>query len=172
MIQEHQYRSDSRGGPCVFKYYVVPCGRSRDDHSEVDYITRAADHTHAPTRTRSAFILHVDLDPAPGTFHTPYSAYLNINSILKNGIPAYNPLAILASSHPQKNENNGRDRICFFILVDLDPLPGSFHTQESAQNWVGMLFQRTIAHYNPTISLAPASVQPYLIINKEGKIEV
>jgi hypothetical protein len=40
MIQEHQYRSDYNGGPCTHKWHSTPCGRPREEHSEVDYKTR------------------------------------------------------------------------------------------------------------------------------------
>lgn len=119
---------------------------------------------------RKAFLLYVDLDPFPGTFHTQYSAYLNVQGLLENAIPAYNPNVILSSAHPKKNEANGRDRICFLVLVDLDPIPGSFHSQESAQHWLGLIFQRNIAHYNPMISLGPDFIQPNDIL--KGTIEV
>lgn len=109
---------------------------------------------------RRAFILHVDLDPVPGTFHTPLSAYENIQGMLNDAISAYEPVAIFALAHPQEHSDGSRKRICFVIYVDLDPVPGSFHSQESAQNFIGFLFRHRIPHYNPTISLAPASIQP------------
>lgn len=117
---------------------------------------------------RKAFLAYVDLDPTPGTFHTPFSAWECIQAILKEALAAYHPTAILVTEHPHINENNGRQRVCFMILVDLDPLPGSFHTQESAQNWVGLTLRRAIPHYNPIVSLAPASVQPYTLV--EGNV--
>lgn len=113
-----------------------------------------------PCRIRKAFILHVDLDPIRGTFHTPLSAYENIQELLNYAVSAYEPVTIFALAHPNERGDGGRKRICFVIYVDLDPIPGSFHSQESAQNILGFLFRHYIPHYNPTLSLAPDSIQP------------
>lgn len=161
MITHHQYRNDSQhNGPCTWKYHVVPCGRPREDHSEVDYKTKARDRNVS----RRAFILHVDLDPVPGTFHTPLSAYENIQEILNFHLPSYTPVAIFAVA--SERGDGGRKRICFVIYVDLDSVPGAFHTQESAQNIIRNLFCESIPHYNPIISLAPASIQPKNIVEE------
>jgi hypothetical protein len=42
------------------------------------------------------------------------------------------------------------------VVVDLDEVPGTMHTVESAQQVTqNVLFQR-MSHYNPVVSLAPA----------------
>lgn len=51
-------------------------------------------------------------------------------------------------------------RKAFVVYVDLDDIPGVMHTQESAQNALNGILQRTIPHYNPVVSLAPAELQP------------
>lgn len=61
----------------------------------------------------------------------------------------------------------GRKRKAFLVYVDLDEMPGAMHSKESAQNAIrGILYDR-IPHYNPTVSLAPASLQP-LDVNLTG----
>lgn len=40
MIREHQYRSHIYGGLCTYLWYQIPCGRPREDHEQVDYVTR------------------------------------------------------------------------------------------------------------------------------------
>lgn len=111
-------------------------------------------------RTRKAFILHVDLDPVPGTFHTPLSAYENIQAMLDFRISSFTPVAIFGVAHPDEEASNGYKRVCFIINVDLDPIPGVFHTQESAQDLLQWIFTENISHYSPIISMAPASIQP------------
>lgn len=111
-------------------------------------------------RTRKAFILHVDLDPVGGVFHTPRSAYEIVQSLLDRYIPHYAPVAIFAMTHPAERQKNDRKRVCFVINVDLDPVPGAFHTQESAQNILRNVFVINFSHYNPIVSLAPANIQP------------
>lgn len=44
-----------------------------------------------------------------------------------------------------------RDRIKLEILVDLDPLPGAFHTPESAQRTVQAILLSRLGHYNPIV---------------------
>lgn len=53
-----------------------------------------------------------------------------------------------------------RTRKAFVVYVDLDPLPGPMHSQESAQNIIRNVLSQQMPHYNPTISLAPAIMQP------------
>jgi hypothetical protein len=60
-------------------------------------------------------------------------------------------------------------RKAFVVYVNLDPVPGTFHTQESAQNVIrGILEDRLPESYNPMVSLAPAELQPE---NNEGPPE-
>jgi hypothetical protein len=57
-----------------------------------------------------------------------------------------------------------RERVAFVVYVDLDPVPGTFHSKESAQNVLGRILgrilNRSCPHYNPMVSLAPAELQP------------
>lgn len=92
MITHHQYRSETRGGPCTFKYHVTPCGRPRDDHDQVDYKTKAEDQS---MRKRVALVVYVDLVES-GTHHTPESTLENIQIILNNTVSHYNPEVTLA----------------------------------------------------------------------------
>lgn len=48
---------------------------------------------------------------------------------------------------------NGRTRIKLAVYVDLDPIPGTFHTAESAQHCVRNILNDRIEHYNPTVSI-------------------
>ena len=47
-----------------------------------------------------------------------------------------------------------RTRIKLDVYVDLDPVPGTFHTKESAQNVVRNILNGAISHYNPVVSIA------------------
>lgn len=51
-------------------------------------------------------------------------------------------------------------RKAFIVYVDLDPNPGTMHSQESAQNVIRNVLYQRMPHYNPTVSLAPADIQP------------
>lgn len=46
------------------------------------------------------------------------------------------------------------------MYVDLDPVPGVMHSQESAQHVIANLLVERIPHYKPTVSLAPVDLQP------------
>lgn len=41
------------------------------------------------------------------------------------------------------------------VAVALDPIPGAFHTKESAVETVQRLLDNGIGHYNPIVILAP-----------------
>lgn len=43
------------------------------------------------------------------------------------------------------------DRIVLEVAVDLDALPGAFHTSESAQEHVQAILLSSIPHYNPVV---------------------
>lgn len=53
-----------------------------------------------------------------------------------------------------------RIRKAFLVCVDLDPTPGAFHTEKSAEEFLGTILQDRIPHYNPVVSLAPENLQP------------
>ena len=44
-----------------------------------------------------------------------------------------------------------RDRIKIELAVDLDPIPGAFHTKEDAKEAVLAILLSRIPHYNPVI---------------------
>lgn len=45
-----------------------------------------------------------------------------------------------------------RKRIKLEVYVDLDPVPGTFHSKESARNVVANILNERIPHYNPMVS--------------------
>lgn len=45
------------------------------------------------------------------------------------------------------------ERIMLTVLVDLDRIPGTFHTPESAQENVEAILRSSIGHYNPVVIL-------------------
>lgn len=44
------------------------------------------------------------------------------------------------------------DRIKLEVWVNLDPIPGTFHSKESAANIISALLNSSIPHYKPTVS--------------------
>lgn len=42
------------------------------------------------------------------------------------------------------------------VVVDLDEMPGTMHTLESAEQVVQNVLYQRMSHYNPAVSLAPA----------------
>lgn len=51
-------------------------------------------------------------------------------------------------------------RVALVVYVDLDPIPGPFHTAESAVNNLRGILEDVINHYNPTVDYAPDALQP------------
>jgi hypothetical protein len=47
-----------------------------------------------------------------------------------------------------------RTRIKLEVYVDLDLVPGAFHTKESAQHHVRNILNSAIPHYYPVVSIA------------------
>lgn len=45
-----------------------------------------------------------------------------------------------------------RVRIKLEITVDLDPVPGAFHTEESARKIIAQILNDRIGHYNPLVT--------------------
>lgn len=45
-----------------------------------------------------------------------------------------------------------RTRVRLDVWVDLDPVPGAFHSKESAQNHVRSILNDRISHYHPMVS--------------------
>lgn len=54
-------------------------------------------------------------------------------------------------------ENNGRTRVAVTIIIDLDPVPGAFHTPESARQLIEGMILNAAPHYNPVVILEPES---------------
>jgi len=48
-----------------------------------------------------------------------------------------------------------KNRILLKVYVDLDPVPGAFHTKESARAIIGQILAERIPHYNPRVSVTP-----------------
>lgn len=44
-----------------------------------------------------------------------------------------------------------RTRVKLAVYVDLDPVPGTMHTAESAEQVIGGMLNRSIPHYNPSV---------------------
>lgn len=44
-----------------------------------------------------------------------------------------------------------RERIMLSVMVDLDPVPGTFHTPESARDSVQAILLSSIPHYEPIV---------------------
>jgi hypothetical protein len=112
-----------------------------------------------PHRTRRAFILHIDLDPVPGTFNTPRSANETVQAWLDRFLSDYTPVVIFGVTHPAEKQVNGRKRVCFVINIDL------YHdlTRISDENEMLNVLRSIISsfsHYNPKIEVAPDNIQP------------
>lgn len=45
------------------------------------------------------------------------------------------------------------NRTTFEISVDLDAVPGTFHTVESARDVIESILKQTISHYNPAVTI-------------------
>jgi hypothetical protein len=45
-----------------------------------------------------------------------------------------------------------RKRIKLEVYMDLDPVPGTFHTKESARNQIAAILNQSIPWYNPIVS--------------------
>jgi len=45
-----------------------------------------------------------------------------------------------------------QNRIKLEVYVTLDPMPGTFHSKESARNVVDAILKERIGHYNPIVS--------------------
>lgn len=48
-----------------------------------------------------------------------------------------------------------RERILLEVIVDLDPMPGTFHTEASVVECLQALLLSSIGHYNPVVLVAP-----------------
>jgi len=62
-----------------------------------------------------------------------------------------------------------RNRVALIVYVDLDPMPGAFHTEESAVNNVRGILESTIPWYNPDTAYMPETVKEILIGKESSK---
>jgi hypothetical protein len=46
-----------------------------------------------------------------------------------------------------------RTQVTLIVKVDLDDVPGAFHTAEQAQRTIQYLLDQSIPHYNPEVEL-------------------
>jgi len=46
-----------------------------------------------------------------------------------------------------------RDRIMLSVWIDLDPMPGTFHSAESARHVVNGLLKHSLPHYSPIVGI-------------------
>lgn len=56
------------------------------------------------------------------------------------------------------SESDG-DRTALIVYVNLDQMPGTFHSKESARNVISAILNERLGHYNPMVSIAPADIQ-------------
>ena len=54
-----------------------------------------------------------------------------------------------------------RTRAMLAVYVDLDPIPGTFHTADSARNAIGGMLKQSIPHYTPLVSVVSYGRQFY-----------
>lgn len=66
---------------------------------------------------------------------------------------------------------SSRRRVALVVFVDLDPVPGDFHTSESAVENVQEALNWSIGHYNPQVLMAPPHMQPLSNVEIRNKIE-
>lgn len=53
-----------------------------------------------------------------------------------------------------------RTRVRLDVYVDLDPVPGAFHSMDSARNCVGAILRNGIPQYNPLVSVGEVTSEP------------
>lgn len=46
-----------------------------------------------------------------------------------------------------------RKRVVLEVIIDLDPVPGTFHTPESAEEVVQAILNSSIPHYHPNVKI-------------------
>lgn len=55
---------------------------------------------------------------------------------------------------------SNRRRVALVVYVDLDPIPTTFNTSESAVENVQEILEWSIGHYKPQVLMAPPHMQP------------
>lgn len=65
-----------------------------------------------------------------------------------------------------------RTRIKLAVYVDLDPMPGTFHSAESARNAVNGLLHQNVPHYKPLVSIEIYDTsKPHAVPPADGLLE-
>jgi hypothetical protein len=56
------------------------------------------------------------------------------------------------------------------VTINLDPVPGTMHTEESAQEVIFSILNSQLGHYNPVVSIAPETNcgHPFYMYTKGG----
>lgn len=52
-----------------------------------------------------------------------------------------------------------RKRVKLEVEIDLDPVPGEFHTDKSARDAIRIVLYHRFGHYNPTVDIKPSPVR-------------
>lgn len=110
---------------------------------------------------RITLLAIVDLDPAPGLMHTTESAKNVVRNALMQRMPHYDPMVSTWAEHPRNTD----DRKVYIIHVDLDPIPGTMHTEESALAVVRNILFQSMGSYNTEVLTTPPGIIP---ATKEG----
>lgn len=106
-------------------------------------------------RNRKVFFVFVALNLSPGVMHTVESAQRVLQGFLNNLFGAYYPVVEIG---PTSMSQGSRVR-GFIVRLDLDPVPGEMHTVESAQSVLLDRLREYLSPYNPTVHVAPDTVQ-------------
>ncbi len=44
-----------------------------------------------------------------------------------------------------------KERVKFLVVMDLDPVPGMFHTWDSCEQFLRQTLKNSVPHYNPKV---------------------
>lgn len=114
------------------------------------------------SRNRIAMLVLVNLDPFSGVMHTPKGTKDVIQDTLTSRMPHYTPMVtLLPDSSPIVIP--GMYRKAYVIHVDLDPMPGDMHTEQSAYECVKYVLSQRLRSYKPDVFPAPANLQPHFV---------
>lgn len=103
-------------------------------------------------------VVYVNLDPSEGLMHTPASTKDVIQNTLNNRMSHYAPQVSVAPDGVLPD--SVKTRAALIVTVDLDPTPGTMHTQESAHNVVRNIIAQRVPQYEPLVSIAPSYLRP------------
>ncbi len=102
---------------------------------------------------RKGFLVYFDIEPSrPVGDNAEY-----LQTLLMRRIPHYRPVVYVATSDLQPDETSRKG---FELYVNLDPLPGVFHSTESAHHELRKMLSEDMPGRNGLISVAPDSLQP------------